>query len=153
MKKQQFNEQQLKDLVSGKPVQTVEPVKEGEFCSHQNKFIQTSDVKSLPADFVSNVIINSVGEVVQATNEKGEKQFYCPECKVFIHNAELEFCGNCQLSLEKDIMFKPLQVRLEKIEKKTYSDSVGLPQNKPKKDYYSIGNDPLVWLKTWKRGN
>jgi len=85
-----------------------------------------------------------VGELVQALNEKGEKQWYCPLCKrIGIGLMGINFeCGCLTLHREEDEHWNPLVVRLQKIEKKEIligecdSGKPILEEN---------------WLKTWVR--
>ena len=78
-KTQVFTEQQLKDGVKGLEVVTAEPVKKGDVV----KVIRGKEIREvvdLSGGTAFEKIIFKVGELVQAVNEKGEKQWYCPTC-------------------------------------------------------------------------
>lgn len=111
MKTQQFTDWQLKDLSKGLTVTTVESVKKGDIKEMTNprNFSQpyiNGDRISIDCEadigriFNGKKTICKVGDIVQAVNEKDEKQWYCPECKK----------TDCA-----DIANKPLLVRLKKI--------------------------------------
>ena len=129
MKTQTFTEQQLKDLVAGKEVVTVEPVKEGEQILRLSpngkiKFIVEPKGSGLNA-------LSEVGEVVQAVNEKGENVWKCSFCGSKYHNYKPDSLGT-----------KPLLVQLVKIEKAT-PEMVGVPT-------FVLERRGDAWLKTWK---
>lgn len=153
MKTQMFTEQQLKDLASGKEVQTCEPVKKGEEERKENGFIPFEGMEHsyMPDEKDSwieeirdskNKLICKVGEVRQAVNEKGEKQ--CKNCR-----SELDVFGKDKnkeiiwrhikrpvgmtVASEKCFTPEPLLVRLKKIEEETYDKS---------KEF---------WFQTWKQ--
>ena len=138
-KTQGFTEQQLQDLPKGLEVTTAEPVKKGEYSLPSIK--DNWEIKGIGKDKKE---VSLVGEVVQATNEKGEKQWYCPECKEvkeseleFMKSHHLRFCFGLGTKKPKKIKFaKPLLFRLEKIEEKTC----------PKE---STTRYEDMWLKSW----
>lgn len=150
-KTQVFTEQQLKDLVAGKKAVTAESVKKGEIDSHYNsiKDLVSEEIQGIRNKEGKRII--QVGEVVQALNEKGEKQWYCSVCgniaKVIIKSDNSICCGVsltkkgkkiARQTLEKE--FEPLLVQLNKIEKKTC----------PKESTTRYDD---MWLKTWRSNN
>ncbi len=152
MKTQKFNEQQLKDLVKGKEVVTCELVKKGEGYieeikerfEHPSMNFNIRDAKQPVSKgfFIMQVVkpnadnVFALYLVVQATNEKGEKQSFCEFCSELAPNSNLVGHGGAEE--------KPLLVRLEKIEvqkEKHTLDERGWKTKLP------------LWFKTWKRGN
>jgi len=162
MKTQKFSESRLKELMEKGETTTVGPVKKGE------RFIDeyahsSGEIEIQVAAMIHNgeKTISQVGEVVQATNEKGEKQFHCKQCNslhflpkknliftnqvggkdVIItpiqqlnHNVSRHVCVLPENALVKIAKFVPLLVRLEKIERETYAGN-------SKKEF---------WFETWK---
>ena len=124
MKSQVFSEKQIKDLAEGKEVVVVEPVKKGEYLDvHPTKGTPCIMIKYLKETMMS--ILSFVGEVVQASNEKGEKQWFCPKCNNIVKQKKELNYYECECNggwtdfkppLQKDFPWKPLLVRLEKIE-------------------------------------
>jgi len=154
LKTQSFSDQQLKDLVAGKEVDAVEAKKKGEclYVKGDREPFQIIGI-TINTKFDNNhtpiweenpKLSCEVGELVQACNEKGEKQWYCPLCKrIGIGLMGINFeCGCLTLHREEDEHWNPLVVRLQKIEKKEIligecdSGKPILEEN---------------WLKTWVR--
>lgn len=116
MKTQNFSEEQLKDAVAGKPVVTIEAKKEGErlIPEWMGENVHITETIHNGKD-----CIYQVGEVVQAMNEKGEKQWFCPDCQNIFDKEEARLDSmeshDCECGYNS-IFWKPLLVRLEKIE-------------------------------------
>ncbi len=136
-KTQQFTNQELEDLVKGLSVMKAESVKEGDtpvYSDYNNTLSKTELISEIWNK--SGETIADVGEVRQALNEKGEKLWYCPECKEikeseieFMKSHHLRFCFKLGTKKPKKIKFaKPLLVRLEEIEKKRAEEMHGFHQ-------------------------
>ena len=134
-----FTKEQAQMIARGETVVTAEPVKKGE------KFFLGEDIIVLHkgrfgCEGFKLKIISQVGEVRQVI-VNGEKQWYCSRCKDVFE--ELEFmkswhlikCFGLTTKNEKKITWKPLLVRLEKIEREETPLLGGVKINK--------------WLKTW----
>jgi hypothetical protein len=163
MKSQKFTEQQLKDLVAGKQVQTVEAKKKGEYPhlslyekimngERQIKGIVLAKVDKKtgkPIQVQTPKKLCEMYEIAQATNEEGEKIVsvnkidsigFDSEKKAFIGEGKLE----------------PLFVRLEKIEETKLNRVRKKPLSFKVKEGNSLPPNPYVivkdiWLKTWVR--
>ena len=86
MNSQKFTEQQLKDLVAGKEVVTCESVKEGDKLYDWCEPVEVCIID----EKTGAERMFSVGDIVQATNEKGEKQWFCPTCKIIEKKVKFE---------------------------------------------------------------
>jgi len=118
MKSITTTKQELKELLEKGFFERAEPVKKGEIgldgfvCEGINKVVQNG----------SWAKIYEVGDACPVKNKKGEKLFYCPECKEikeleFMESHYLRYCFRLGTEKPKKIKFaKPLLVRLEKIE-------------------------------------
>ena len=80
-KTQKFTGLQLKELVEKGKTTVCEAVKEGK---HGGKNVSNEPVGIVHTVYDSKgIVICKVGEIRQAVNEKGEKQYYCEPCKRF----------------------------------------------------------------------
>lgn len=120
-KTQVFSEQQLKDLPKGKEVVTIESVKKDE--NYADKIFPNERVRRIYFVSKNAKELFRIGDVVQAVNEKSEKQWYCPICN------KINLQWDCNQHPESNE--KPLLVRLGKTE-----------------DKHAFGKE--YWLKTWK---
>jgi len=132
------SEQELSELMEKGFFVWSEPVKKGE------ELIESADGK----DFVvkkdrrymtRDKPIFGVGDVCPVKNKKGEKQWYCPECKQLSPDGfYLLHEHGCKLCKADD--WKPLLVRLDKIEKET-------------RPYLDCGKwiNNYYWLETFRR--
>ncbi len=113
-----LTESQLKELLETGKVTTTEPVKKGErYIEHWEAPLSKLKGKlSIPAMIHNGEkTINHVGELVQAVNEKGERQWFCPNCKqvdAYVSQG-LELPNNKGKHQQKLLLG-----RLDKIEKK-----------------------------------
>ena len=156
MKTQKFSKQELKEFVEKGKTTTCEPVKEGEYPYPGRKaaigYVTNKNGKKL----------FSVGEVVQASNEKGEKYWYCPFCFEFNHSGTFihKNCMGCSKSQNiPHSTKKPLLVRLEKIEKETieqlhkthYNDLSKILELRQKALETGAPYETEFWLKSFKK--
>jgi len=168
MKTQKFGEEQLNSLVKGKEVVTVEPVKEDEqgvqmspqgdmFATDLNGAINLA-INTVIKD---NKILSKIGEIIQATNQKDDPIWFCPDCKEFakiithINEQRKWQCGCAGIQMHKNdtvefmanwfkkvgCPWKLLSVQLEKIENVLVDNEM---ENDPKNGVYTRD-----WFKTW----
>ncbi len=141
-KTQQFTNQELEDLVKGLSVTKVTPKKKGEVTEKElpHQEVHSEGIYKIDERHKEGIwnieVINTVGDIAQAVNEKGKKLWYCPECKEikeseveFMKSHHLRFCFKLGAKKPKKIKFaKPLLVRLEEIEKKRAEEMHGFHQ-------------------------
>jgi len=95
-KTQQFTNQELEDLVKGLSVTKVTPKKKGEVTEKElpHQEVHSEGIYKIDERHKEGIwnieVINTVGDIAQAVNEKGKKLWYCPECKE-IKESEVEF--------------------------------------------------------------
>ena len=151
MKSQRFSGEQLRDLVSGKIVTTVEAKKKGEKLTYTelpkpsarngwSDYSKAEISNAIKANFVGvadsrRKKVCELGDVVRACNEKGEDMVNHYE-----HLKQLSAIANYQKPYEP----KPLLVRLEKIEESRSENVYVFGSKKPA---YKI---KACWLKSWR---
>ena len=128
MKSITATKQELKELMEKGFFVRAEPVKKGDtpvYLGYNNTLSKTGPISEIWNK--SGETIADVGEEFSVKNKKGEKQWFCPNCNNIVKQKKELNYYECECNggwtdfkppLQKGFPWKPLLVRLDKIEGK-----------------------------------